>query len=151
MMKRDECFKALAGHVSNEVVVATEQPYGQVVATAIRELRLDLHVVLNKGAVMVLPGGISKATGLDVALAELGLSARDVVGVGDAENDLAFLERCGLSAAVANALPALRQRADLVTEHGHGRGVAELVDAMLRDDLPDAGAVRGGVPPGARG
>jgi hypothetical protein len=33
-----------------------------------------------------------------------------VVGVGDAENDHAFLRLCGLSAAVANALPALKAR-----------------------------------------
>jgi HAD superfamily hydrolase (TIGR01484 family) len=122
---------------AGEVIVATEEPHDQAVLAAIRDLGLDLHIVFNKGAVMVLPAGVSKATGLDAALAELGLSARGTVGVGDAENDHAFLERCELAVAVANALPAVRERADLVTEGDHGAGVVELVDRLLRDDLAE--------------
>jgi hydroxymethylpyrimidine pyrophosphatase-like HAD family hydrolase len=151
---------------AGEVIVATGQPHDQAVLAAIRELGLDLHIVFNKGAVMVLPAGVSKATGLDAALRDLGLSARNAVGVGDAENDHAFLERCELSAAVANALPAVRDRADVVLEHAHGEGVAELIDLILRDDLAGTTArasrlrlslgadVRGGevaVPPSSHG
>ena len=60
---------------------------------AIRDLGLELQIIFNKGAVMVLPAGVNKASGLAVALARLGLSPHNVVGVGDAENDHAFL-RC---------------------------------------------------------
>ena len=49
-------------------------------------------MIFNKGAVMVLPSGVNKATGLAAALAELGLSPHNVVGVGDAENDHALLD-----------------------------------------------------------
>ena len=65
------------------------------VLEAIRELGLELQIIFNKGAVMVLPSGVNKATGLAAALEELGLSPHNVVGVGDAENDHAFLRRCG--------------------------------------------------------
>jgi hydroxymethylpyrimidine pyrophosphatase-like HAD family hydrolase len=37
---------------------------------------------------------MNKATGLSVALKELQLSAHNVVAVGDAENDHAFLRSC---------------------------------------------------------
>ena len=63
------------------------------------------------------------------------MSPQDVVGVGDAENDMAFLSICGLSAAVANALPAVKESADLVTAADHGAGVAELIDGLLRGGL----------------
>ncbi|MBL9083578.1 MAG: HAD hydrolase family protein, partial [Planctomycetales bacterium] len=59
----------------------------------------------------------------------------EVVGVGDAENDHAFLNLCEFSAAVSNALPALKDRADLTLTRDHGAGVAELIDHMLADDL----------------
>ena len=45
-----------------------------VVLETIRELGLELQITFNKGAVMVLPPGVNKATGLAAALAELGLS-----------------------------------------------------------------------------
>ena len=83
---------------------------------------------------MVLPSGVNKATGLARALAELGIAAERVVGVGDAENDHAFLAACGYAVAVANALPAIRQRAAWVTAAAHGGGVVELVDKLLHDD-----------------
>jgi hydroxymethylpyrimidine pyrophosphatase-like HAD family hydrolase len=120
--------------VRGEVIVATSQPYEAQVSDAIRVLGLELHVILNKGALMVLPSGIDKASGLDAALVDLGLSAHDVVGVGDAENDHAFLARCGLSVAVADALASLKAEADVVTRGGAGAGVVELIEALLADD-----------------
>ena len=111
------------------VIVATWEPHEKAVLETIRELGLELQVIFNKGAVMVLPSGVNKASGLDAALAELGLSPHNAVGVGDAENDHAFLARCECAVAVANALAALKERADLVTAGEHGAGVAELIDA----------------------
>jgi hydroxymethylpyrimidine pyrophosphatase-like HAD family hydrolase len=53
--------------------------------------------------------------------------------VGDAENDVPFLGRCGYAVAVANAIPAVKEIADLVTEHAEGLGVVELADRILAD------------------
>ena len=117
------------------VILATEEPHGPEVAATIGDLGLGHQVILNKGAVMVLPPGVDKASGLAAALDDLGLAPGDAVGVGDAENDWAFLDTCGRSVAVANALPALKEWADLVTRGEAGEGVVEVVERMLADDL----------------
>ena len=126
------------------VIVATWEPYEQVVLETIRDLGLELQVIFNKGAVMVLPAGVNKASGLRCALAELDISIHNAVGVGDAENDHAFLSICECSVAVANALPAVKAKADIVTRGERGAGVAELIAEMLADDLAgrDAALVR---------
>src|SRR5882762_622369 len=111
-------------------IVSTWQPNENAVLETIRDLGLELQVIFNKGAVMILPSGTNKATGLAAALDELGLSPRNVVGVGDAENDHAFLAVCECAVAVANALPMLKERADLVTAGARGAGVVELIEAM---------------------
>jgi hydroxymethylpyrimidine pyrophosphatase-like HAD family hydrolase len=116
-------------------VVGTEEPYDVDALAVIRELGLELQVTFNKGSVMILPSGVNKATGLARALEELCLSAHNVVAVGDAENDHAFLAACGCAAAVANALPALKDRADLVLGRPHGLGVVELIEELTSDDL----------------
>lgn len=124
------------------VIVATRQPNDTAVLEVIRELGLELRVVFNRGAVMVLPTDVSKATGLAAALEELGMSAHNVVGIGDGENDHAFLKRCECAVAVANAVPMLQQQADYTTAGRAGEGVAELIDMLVRDDLqasPSAG------------
>ena len=101
----------------------------------IRALGMDLHMILNKGAVMVLPPHIDKATGLAAALAELKLSPHNTVAIGDAENDHLLLSACGCGVAVANATPDLKNRARLVTRADHGAGVTELIDRLIADDL----------------
>jgi hydroxymethylpyrimidine pyrophosphatase-like HAD family hydrolase len=116
-------------------IVSTWEPHSQTVLDTIRDLGLELQVIFNKGAVMVLPAGVNKATGLTEALNELRLSPRNVVGVGDAENDHSFLKLCELSAAVANALPAVKEAVDIVTKGDHGAGVAELAAALVDNDL----------------
>jgi hydroxymethylpyrimidine pyrophosphatase-like HAD family hydrolase len=118
-----------------EVILATWEPHSTVVLEAIRDRGLELQVIFNKGAVMVLPAGVNKASGLSAALRELKMSPHNVVGIGDAENDHSFLRLCELSVAVANALPGVKDEVAWVTAGGHGVGATELVDALLRDDL----------------
>ena len=119
-----------------QVVVATVQPNETAVLDVIRELGLDLQVILNKGSVMVLPGSVDKASGLRAALDELGLSPQSVVGLGDAENDQAFLAMCGCGVAVANALDTLKVRANHVTRGEAGAGAREVIDGLISKDRP---------------
>ncbi len=118
-------------------IVATEAPHAEAALAAIREAGVERALVFNKGALMLLPGGVTKATGLEAALAALRLSLHNTVGVGDAENDHAFLGRCECAVAVADAVPALRERADLVTAAPAGRGVVELIETQILRDAVD--------------
>jgi phosphoglycolate phosphatase (TIGR01487 family) len=120
-----------------QAVIATIEPNEILVLEEIKRLGLELQVIFNKGSVMVLPSGVNKATGLKALLKKAGISADEVIGVGDAENDHAFLECCGAGVAVANALPMLKERADFVTKGARGDGVAELIDMILADNLPE--------------
>ena len=131
---RDRGVTPLAvGHV----IIATWRPMESVVMDTIRDLGLDWDIIFNKRAVMVLPSGINKASGLKVALKDLNLSRQNVVGVGDAENDLDFLDECGYSVAVSNALPAVKEKVDFVTTGDHGAGVREFIRALIDSDLPE--------------
>ncbi len=125
-------------------IVATGEEHHTAVASLIHRLDAgaDLHIVLNKGSVMVLPAGVNKASGLAAALAELQLQPRSVVGIGDAENDAAFLAACGCAAAVANALPQVKRNADLVATLAHGAGVVEVIGQLLENDLARYGLRR---------
>lgn len=124
------------------VIVATFEPNETEVLKAIHDLGLEHQVIFNKGAVMVLPPGVNKASGLREALAAMGIPPEQTVGVGDAENDHAFLDLCGLGAAVANALPSLKAHADVILGRDHGAGVIELIEQLLAGTLPSARAER---------
>jgi HAD superfamily hydrolase (TIGR01484 family) len=129
---RDRGVQPLA---TGRVIVATRQLHEAAVLRVIAELGLELQIIFNKGSVMVLPPGVNKATGLAAALQELNLAPQCVVGIGDAENDHAFLSLCGCAVAVANALPAVKERATFVTRADDGAGVAEVIEELIASDL----------------
>ena len=128
---RDFCITPLE---VGRTIVATREPNESIVLATIRDLGLEHHIIFNKGAVMVLPPNVNKAFGLEAALSRLGLSPRNVVGIGDAENDHAFLDACGCAVAVGNALPALKEKADLVVKP-RGQGVVEVANLLLAGGL----------------
>jgi HAD superfamily hydrolase (TIGR01484 family) len=115
-------------------IIATWEPNETTVLDCIRHLGLEWQIIFNKGAVMVLPPGVNKATGLNAALNALALSPLNVLAIGDAENDHAFLTASGCSVAVANALGAVKKTADVVTAADHGAGVREAIGILLADE-----------------
>jgi hydroxymethylpyrimidine pyrophosphatase-like HAD family hydrolase len=114
-----------------EVILACDAEYDAVVFEEIRRLDLDSQLIRNRRALMVVPAGVTKASGLGAALRELGLSARSAIAIGDAENDLVLLQTCELGVAVANAVPVVKQHADLVLDQADGAGVAAFLEGPI--------------------
>ena len=97
---------------------------------AIHTLELPLMLAFNRSRVMVLPQGISKATGLAAALATLRLSPRNTVAIGDAENDYELLRFAEVGVAVEWGSAALRSAADVVLPGSGPPAVAPYVQAL---------------------
>jgi Cof subfamily protein (haloacid dehalogenase superfamily) len=93
------------------------------------------------GFIEVLPPGITKATGLAIALERYGVGFGDVVVFGDMPNDLpmiaAVAEAGGRTVAVANAHPAVRAAAAEMTSGHDADGVARYLEAVLGDGRAD--------------
>lgn len=116
-------------------IVATLQRKDAAVRHTIAETGIPMEIIFNRDALMILPPGIDKGSGLQAALKELQLSREAVVGIGDAENDEPFLKLCGISVAVANAMPSIKELADIVTSAERGDGVIEIIDSLLSGKL----------------
>ena len=93
----------------------------------IRSLELPIVLVFNRGRVMAMPQGVSKATGLQTALNTLRLSARNTVAIGDAENDHELLRLAEAGYAVEWGAASLRAAADLIV---NGRGPASVAPVI---------------------
>jgi HAD superfamily hydrolase (TIGR01484 family) len=119
------------------VVVATLASQRPLVEHAIETLSIDANVILNRESLMILPPGVDKLTGLHHALGELAIRLDQTIGFGDAENDGVFLRACGCAVAVANAIPHLKQHANIVTTNACGEGVLEVIQLLLERDRPD--------------
>ncbi len=110
-----------------EVLLAIDGEHAATVVEVIGSLGLDCQIVRNRAAVMVVPAGVTKGTGFEAVMTEMDLSLHNAVAVGDAENDLSLLGAAEIGAAVANAVPSVREHADLVLQNEDGAGIAELL------------------------
>ena len=119
-----------------EALLAMDAAHDLVALEGIARLGLDYQLVRNRAALIILPAGVSKGTGLSEALGELGNLASQRNRNGDAENDHALLETCEIGVAVENAIPALKTHADVVLAEPDGAGIARFLRDSLRGDLP---------------
>jgi HAD superfamily hydrolase (TIGR01484 family) len=62
------------------------------------------------------PVGVSKASGLEYVASELGITAADVLAIGDGRNDIEMLHWAGRGVAMGQSLQAVIDAADAVTE-----------------------------------
>lgn len=123
-------------HRIGHVLLATDAVHDEVVLGEIERLGLEAQLVYNRGALMILPAGVSKGAGLLRALALLELSRHSAIGIGDAENDHSLLHACEIGVAVGNAVPGLRSRADLCLTGSDGAGVAAFLRGpVLRGEV----------------
>jgi hypothetical protein len=131
-----------------QAIVAGWEPDQAVFLEAVRELGLEMQIIFNKGALMLLPTGVNKASGLRAVATDLKVNTSAFVGIGDAENDHSFLAICGCSCAVDNAVASLKAEADIVTPGDHGTGVQWLSQQLLEQDRDILQNDRHGLPVG---
>src|SRR6478752_7107434 len=132
-----------------EVLLAMSAEHDAVVLREVTDRGLDCVLLRNRGELMVLPAGVSKGSGLLAALDLFGLSAHNAIAVGDAENDHAMFDVAELAAATANAVPSVKEHADLVLEEPNGAGVIGLLGGPIMDGEQGSTSVRRRVRVGA--
>jgi hydroxymethylpyrimidine pyrophosphatase-like HAD family hydrolase/CheY-like chemotaxis protein len=121
-------------------IVATRVPHDEAIMKVLQDINVGVTIEYNNGAVMLLPPGATKGTGLSYALQDLGYSPRNLVACGDAENDCSLLELAELAVAVPNAIPKIKALADVVLPQDPedaGTGINMLLRQLLTRRGPE--------------
>lgn len=92
-------------------------------------------VFSDKNYLEILPEGASKGDALRLLATRLGLSMEEIVAVGDERNDISMITSAGLGVAVANADEEVKKRADMVTKGSWNRGLEEVIEAILKQEV----------------
>ncbi|MHC4994891.1 MAG: Cof-type HAD-IIB family hydrolase [Planctomycetota bacterium] len=91
--------------------------------------------VSDRSMLQIMRLGLDKATALRSIAESLGVSAEEVMAIGDAPNDLGMIRWAGVGVATASGWPRVCEVADAVTPGCDEDGVAWALNALL-DTLP---------------
>jgi hydroxymethylpyrimidine pyrophosphatase-like HAD family hydrolase len=118
-------------------IISTKAVYLDTVREALRKLKLhmDYELTTNDDSLLILPPGIDKASGMNEALRELGVSRHNLVAIGNAENDLPLLASAEHAVVVSNAAESVKRAADRVTRGEYCDGFLELARDLIATDL----------------
>jgi Cof subfamily protein (haloacid dehalogenase superfamily) len=125
---------ALAGPVLKVFAYSPDHSADQLLAIARELVPMDGVTVTQAGLgyIEICPPGVTKATGLAVVAASLGVDPDDVLVFGDMPNDLPMFAWAGFGrVAVANAHPEVLAAADEVAPSNDAEGVAVYLDRLL--------------------
>ena len=123
------------------VIVGTARGDEGGLKEALAAAGVTRDLIYNRAALMLLPAGVSKGSGVHQALRVLALSPHDVLAVGDAENDLPLFDACGFSGCPGDSLRAVQERVDWVFPGVHGAGIAAAITEQILPDrlvIPDS-------------
>jgi len=79
--------------------------------------------ILNKEA--------SKGAAVANLAQHLGIKQEEIMAIGDNENDLSMIEYAGLGVAMGNAVPLIKEAANVVTATNDEHGVAEAIKKFV--------------------
>lgn len=127
----DELWKRNVDFAVGDCVLEAEASSAPRILEAIRKCEAPLVLAFNRSRVMVLPQGISKATGLREALNTLRLSLHNCIALGDAENDFQLLDACEIGVAVGSGSRALRAIADEILPEPGPEAVASYIRRVI--------------------
>lgn len=120
---RVAAFTVIGGELEQLAPVAAA-----VAASGAARATLSTDSLYGGTSLSVIPAAASKWAGVAAFAALAGIEAAEILGVGDAANDLELLQGAGCAVAVRSAAPEVRAAADhLIDPPGQG-GWAELVD-----------------------
>ncbi len=92
------------------------------------ESRIPVSLVDSKYSYHLAQRGLTKASGLSIALEYLGIDPEECVAIGDSVTDVSLFSICGYSIALGNADEEVKEKASFATDRKMGSGAVEALD-----------------------
>lgn len=132
-----ELVDLTAERIYNKAVVAIDEDYLDEQIKKIPSEFYDKYEVIKTRSNLLefMPKGITKAYGISLLAKDLAIEQEEIMTIGDEENDLPMIEYAGLGVAMENAVPRVKELADVITDTNDNDGVAKAVEKFVLEPL----------------
>lgn len=130
-----KCFNSFeeSGSLTPTKILAIDSNEKKILALkdAVNDLGEVDAFLSNPDFCEILPKGINKGWALERLCGYHGIDIADTVAFGDHENDISMIEKAGIGVGMGNAIPEVKEAADLVAPDNDEDGVAKILESLL--------------------
>ena len=121
------------------LVVTEDKDFERVMAALEQEFagRADLYLS-QRNFIEVMEPGVNKWAAVKSVAASYGVEPREIMCIGDSNNDVSMVAGAGLGVAMGNATEGVRQAARIVTACNDDDGVALVLESILTEQAVEA-------------
>ncbi|GGC91720.1 Cof-type HAD-IIB family hydrolase [Enterococcus wangshanyuanii] len=132
-----ELVQLTTERIYNKAVVAIDEDYlDEQIKKIPSEFYEKYEVIKTRSNLLeFMPKGITKAYGISLLAKDLNIKQEEIMTIGDEENDLPMIEYAGLGVAMENAVPRVKELADVITDTNDNDGVAKAVEKFVLEPL----------------
>jgi hydroxymethylpyrimidine pyrophosphatase-like HAD family hydrolase len=103
------------------------QELKELTAQALGPLSEQVDLVYSTSCLNILPRGVDKGKGLTFLADKINIPMANMLGIGDSDVDLPFLQLVGHSAAPSNGNPNVKEMVEYISEEATSEGVREIL------------------------
>ncbi len=93
-----------------------------------KEWNRDFDFIYSSNCLNIIPKGFHKGNGITLLSDKTGVPLENILGVGDSDVDVPFLEKTGFSASPANGSDKIKKTANYISSRYYHDGLFEILD-----------------------
>lgn len=117
--------------VTEDALIEKFTVLGQVPKDVTDRLDGDCFLLQHSSYAEIIVGGCSKSRAMHLAMDFLKIPYGQSVAMGDSMNDFDMIEKAGIGVAMGNAVPEIKNIADMITEDVNSAGVAAALEKIF--------------------
>lgn len=132
VMKVDDLFSFVDYPVAKFLVVGEHEKLLPVRKALLEKYSGEIDAFFSEDYFLeVVPAGVSKDEALKVLLERIGYTTDELISCGDGMNDIPMFKVSGLSCAMENAYPEVKEYADYIAPSNDEAGVAHVIEKFI--------------------
>lgn len=117
--------------VTDDALIEKFTVLGHVPTDVVDRLGGDCVLLQHSSYAEIIVGGCSKSRAMNYAMEFLDIPLNQSIAMGDSMNDFDMIEKAGIGVAMGNAVPEIKDIADMITDDVNSAGVASALEKIF--------------------
>lgn len=126
-----DIFKKEEGYMAKCIVISAAKSTMMSIRNEINKIPNIVSFASGSHSLEINYKNVSKGNAIKALIEKYEIDIKDVICIGDNENDISMIKMAGLGVAMGNAIPEVKKVADYITDTNENDGVAKVINKFI--------------------